>query len=74
MINHSTMKHLMEDLLCAGILLSLCAVIILGPQPKFGELNTSASAQPTGVSVVQSAQRSVSSDTVLQTSTKSPNQ
>ena len=74
MINRAMMNHLLEDLLCAGILLSLCAVIILGPQPKSRELATSESAKRARASAVEESGHSISLETNHQTSIKFPNQ
>ena len=74
MINRAMMNHLMEELLCVGILLSLCAVIILGPQPNSGELATSASAKRVGTSAVEESRLSISLETIHHASMKYPNQ
>lgn len=74
MINRSMIKHLMEDLLCAGILLSLCAVIILGPQPKSGQLTTSTFAERAGTSADEESRLSTSLESIRHTSMKSANQ
>jgi hypothetical protein len=74
MINRSMMNFLVEDLLCAGILLSLCAVIILGPQPASSELTSSESAVRTRASAVEESRYSISLETNHQASMKFPNQ
>ena len=73
MINRSIINHLLEDLLCAGILLSLCAVIILGPQRGSNEQGRSEPSSRAGTSAVEESRLSNSLTTIHQASTKSPN-
>jgi hypothetical protein len=74
MINRSNINHLLEDLLCAGILLSLCAVIILGPQPNSSEFSSFESAGRNRASSVEESQQGTSSATIPPASMKYPNQ
>ena len=64
MVNRPILNQLMEYLTCGGILLSLCAVIILGPQPKSGELATSASAKRAETSAPEESRMNISHDPI----------
>lgn len=74
MINRSEMSYLMQDLLSAGILLSLCAVIVLGAQARSSERATSRSTDRARVSAAEESVLSISEKHTRQVSTKHPNQ
>ena len=73
MTNRTMINHLIEDLLCVGILLGLCALIILGPQPASSERASSFTTEQAGTPSVETSRLSVSFDPIPYVSTKSPN-
>jgi hypothetical protein len=74
MINRLRVNHLLEDVLSAGILMLLCAIIMLGPQPESSERKVSGSTERTGTSGADESPLSSSPEVIHQASMKYPNQ
>lgn len=74
MSNRSTISRVIEETLSAGVLLSLCALIILGPKPKSNDIEAFETSKRSATSEFKRPGQNVALETIRNASKKNPNQ